>query len=81
MADALEGNEKAREWLSKFLVGIPKMPAQRPFTIVVQQLADINPEREAAAAIMAERKRNLFFDFEHQEALMQMESVDGAEED
>ena len=54
VADAADGNDKARAWLASYLVGQPAATAPAPIEVVVANLLGRDPALDAAAAAAAE---------------------------
>lgn len=53
VADATDGDEKARQWLASYLVGSPQAKAPSTTTVVIQQLLGTDPALESAAHQLA----------------------------
>jgi hypothetical protein len=53
VADASDGDERARHWLASFLIGTPKGPAPLPSSALVGRLLGNDPVLESAARILA----------------------------
>jgi hypothetical protein len=53
VADAADGDEKARQWLASYLVGSPQAKAPTTTTVVIQQLLGSDPALERAADQLA----------------------------
>jgi hypothetical protein len=50
VTDAKAGDHQARAWLPKYLVGEPKTIAPAPTQVIVEQLLQVDPALERAAA-------------------------------
>jgi hypothetical protein len=53
VTDAADGNEKARAWLSSYLLGTPSATAPAPVDVVVAQMLGTDPALDLAAARLA----------------------------
>lgn len=52
--DALAGDEKARSWLARYLIGDPSAKAASPTAVVVEQLLQLDPALDSAAALLSD---------------------------
>lgn len=46
--DAMGGDAKAREWLAKYLLGVPKSFEQSPLMVQAEEIAGLDPVKHAA---------------------------------
>ena len=53
VADAADGNDKARAWLASYLLGKPAAPAPAPTEVVVATLLGRDQALDAAASMLA----------------------------
>ncbi|MBK5970903.1 hypothetical protein Thiosp_03865 [Thiorhodovibrio litoralis] len=51
--DALAGDEKARSWLARYLVGDPSAKAPATTEVIIQQLLQLDPALDKAAMRLA----------------------------
>ncbi len=65
---ALSGDDKARSWLSKYLVGEPSIKAPAPTQVIIQQLLNKDPVFDAAVNCLVDtRMSRLLYPLMHED--------------
>lgn len=68
VTDALAGDEKARGWLAKYLMGEPSIKAPAPTQVIIQQLLNKDPVFDAAVNCLVDtRMSRLLYPMLHED--------------